>query len=296
MKRNTLFFVVFIALAISCQKQTKKDANTKDSVVLDSVHSIKNVLNFEGLYKGILPCADCEGIETEISINENATYTLKTKYLGKGSKVFEQHGTFSWNKQGNTIVFENIKNAPNQYVVTKNSLIQLDLSGNKIKGTTANSYILTKQKKAIENENAPLEKKATVNLNDRMEAKMMVKSVNPAIGKVTLAETKWQLMVLNGKAVKQTGKQLYFLKLNSKDGKFNAYAGCNTLMGNYAMPSSFGISFSNTIATKMACPKMEVERRFSQMLGEVDSYTLQENILQLKKGKKEVLAIFEPAK
>jgi len=46
----------------------------------------------------------------------------------------------------------------------------------------------------------------------------------------------------------------------------------------------------------MICDRMDTEKRFSKMLGETISYTLQDNILQLKKGKSEVLATFIPSK
>jgi len=288
--------VVFMVFLVSCQKQTKNEAVDKDSTAVAKVIDAKNTLDYEGTYKGILPCADCEGIQTEICINENATYTLKTTYLGKGAKIFIQKGNFSWNKKGNIISLENVANGPNQYEVAKNSLTQLDITGKKITGNHAADYILAKQKATIENDAAIDETKTTVDLNNRMESQTVIKKVNPAVGKVALAETKWKLMTLGGKSTKQSGKKIYFLKLNSKDGRFNGYAGCNNFSGNYVMPSAFGISFSNVISTMMACPKMGLERRFSTMLGEVDNYALKDNILQLKKGKQQVLATFEPSK
>jgi len=294
MKKNTFLFLLFVAFFTSCQKQTNSKGNANDSIVLAKVIDAKNTLNYEGNYKGILPCADCEGIETTVCLNENSTYSIRTTYLGKGNKIFEQKGTFSWNKSGNIVTFDNIENAPNQYEVAKNTLTQLDMSGKKITGNHAADYILAKQKGTIEN--GVTVNETTVNLNNKMEAKTVIKKVNPAVGKVTLAETKWKLVELHGKKIKQNGKKMYFLKLNSKDGKFRAYAGCNNFSGNYVMPSAFGIAFTNVISTEMACIDMELESRFSKMLENTDRYTLNDNILQLKKGKKEVLATFEPTK
>jgi len=296
MKKNKLLIVIIAGLLFSCQKQTNSKGNANDSLVVAKVIDAKNTLNYEGNYKGILPCADCEGIETTISLNENSTYTIRTTYLGKGNKIFEQKGTFSWNKSGNIVTFDNIENAPNQYEVAKNTLTQLDMSGKKITGSHTADYILAKQKATIENMIMADETQPTVNLNNKMEAKTVIKKVNPAVGKVTLAETKWKLVVLHGKKVKQKSKKTYFLKLNSKDGKFSAYAGCNNFGGNYVMPSAFGIAFTNVISTEMACIDMELESHFSKMLENVDRYTLNDNILTLKKGKKEVLATFEPTK
>jgi heat shock protein HslJ len=68
------------------------------------------------------------------------------------------------------------------------------------------------------------------------------------------------------------------------------------MMGSYVMPSAFGLSFSGVAMTRMACPNMDLESRFSKALEETDRYTIKDNILKLQKGKKEVLATFEPTK
>lgn len=294
------FLLILLVLAASCQQQLKNKAESKTDSVKNAVansHNAKNSLDYIGTYKGILPCADCEGLDTEITINENSTFSIKTKYVGKGDKIFELKGNFDWNRSGNMIILRQVKNGPNKYLVGENTLTQLDLSGKKITGDLASAYKLSKQPAiASAIETSEENNQSTVNLNNHMEATTVIKKVNPAVGKFTLAETKWKLVMLNKKAVTQKGNKRYFLKLNSKDGKFSAYAGCNNIMGSYVMPSAFGLSFSNIAMTRMACPDMDLEIRFSTMLEKVDSYKLKDNILQLMKGKKEVLATFEPSR
>ncbi|WP_284651949.1 copper resistance protein NlpE N-terminal domain-containing protein [Flavobacterium terrisoli] len=302
MKAKLLLFTLLLSFFISCQKQTNDKATAQDSIAkVDSLnnvaaHNAKNSLDYIGTYKGILPCADCEGLETTICINENNTYNVKTLYQGKGDKIFEQKGSFSWNKAGNTIVLDDVKNGPNQYFVGENTLTQLTLTGEKITGNLAAQYVLAKQPTTNAAIETTTEHKETVDLNSRIEAQTVIKKVNPAIGKATLAETKWKLITLNGKVVTHKGKKEYFIKLNSSDGRFAAFAGCNNMMGNYVMPSAFALSFTTVGMTKMACPNMDLETRFSTMLEKVDRYILKDNILKFKKGKTEVLATFEPSK
>ncbi|MFN3754337.1 copper resistance protein NlpE N-terminal domain-containing protein [Flavobacterium sp.] len=303
MKARLLLFLLSLSFFISCQKQTtdsnlsNQDSITKvDSINNVAAHNAKNSLDYIGTYKGILPCADCEGLETIICINENNTYNIKTKYLGKGNKIFEQKGTFSWNKAGNTIVLDHEANGPNQYFVGENTLTQLDMLGKKITGDLASDYVLAKQPETNAVIETPQKNESTVDLNNRIESQTVVKKVNPAIGKATLAETKWKLITLNGKVVDQNGKKDHFIKLNSNDGKFSAYAGCNSIMGSYMMPSAFGLSFSDVAMTRMACSNMDLEARFSKALEATDRYSIKDNILKLHKGKKEVLATFEPSK
>lgn len=113
-----------------------------------NVHNSQNALDWPGTYKGITPCADCEGIETEITLNKDSTFVMHTKYLGKAKqKVFEQKGTFSWDESGSIIVLQDLKIKPNEYMVGENTLMQLDLEGNRITGELADKYVLHMMKK-----------------------------------------------------------------------------------------------------------------------------------------------------
>ena len=285
---------------VSCQKQTKE---TETNVVVekydttkDGDHTSKISNDFIGVYKGVLPCADCKGITTTLELKENATYSLKTSYQGKSEKVFEEKGRFTWNHNINSIVLNDIKNAPNQYLVGKNSLTQLDMSGNKISGNLASNYILRKEMSSSEITKKIEESPSSEKLNNRMITKTVIKTVNPAEGKFALAKTHWKLMELNGKIVKQKGKKDFFIQLNSKDGRFHGFAGCNNFNGSYAMPKSFEISFSNIASTMMACPNMDLESKLMKTLEEVDHYSIKGNILQLKKTQATILAKFVAVK
>lgn len=43
----------------------------------------ENSLDWPGEYKGILPCHDCKGIETELELKLDNTFELTQKFLGK---------------------------------------------------------------------------------------------------------------------------------------------------------------------------------------------------------------------
>lgn len=109
-------------------------------------HNSQNALDWQGTYKGVTPCADCEGIETEIILKKDLTFVIQTKYLGKGDgKVFEEKGNFIWDKKGGKISLLGLKGRPSQYKVGENKLIQLDVNGKAIIGALAEKYVLTKE-------------------------------------------------------------------------------------------------------------------------------------------------------
>lgn len=150
--KNTFFAVVLsVAGWTACTPQNNA-ANTTDTtagdttLVADTAHTSQTSLDWSGMYKGVVPCADCEGIETTVVLNADQTYLLRTAYLGKpDAMASEKTGAFTWNTAGNTVVLSGLENTPNQYFVGENQLIQLDLAGNKITGDLAQKYVLVKQ-------------------------------------------------------------------------------------------------------------------------------------------------------
>lgn len=108
-------------------------------------------------------------------------------------------------------------------------------------------------------------------------------------GKYSLAETKWGLVELNGKAVESSGRD-YFINFDSKTGTFRAYAGCNKITGNYFMKSEGKLGFSNIITTRKACADMDDERDFFNNLQKVDNYMIEDSgkMMHFHVGKKAV--------
>ncbi len=106
-------------------------------------HNARNSLDYEGLYRGILPSASGEGIETEIYLTYDGSYVLRRSYLGKADSFFEQSGKYLWNDRGNTITLKEI-DPPNSYFVAENYIIHLDMAGERITGDLAEKYILHK--------------------------------------------------------------------------------------------------------------------------------------------------------
>lgn len=142
LKVNLKYLTVFLAffLLIGCESD-KKESDEDNTI---DIHTSENTLDWAGAYKGILPCADCEGIETVLELNNDKTYLLQTRYLGVGDeKQIEEKGTFVWDKSGQKIQLSN-KQAPNQYKIGEDVIWHLDSNGEIITGDLAVYYILRK--------------------------------------------------------------------------------------------------------------------------------------------------------
>lgn len=134
-----------------------------------------------------------------------------------------------------------------------------------------------------------------VDLLNKMSTSTTNSSTDPSEGKYALAETKWKLVELNGKAVKSATNKDYFINLDSKSGKFAAYAGCNNFSGTFVMKAANKLAFSKIAGTKMACPNRSFESNFITTIEKTDNYMIEDNVLHLHKGKA-MLAKFESIK
>ncbi|EGQ9177077.1 copper resistance protein NlpE [Vibrio alginolyticus] len=115
-----------------------------EETFVDSEHNALSALDWNGTYKGTLPCADCAGIDMTITLNQDGTYVLEENYQDKEDGQSKSEGQFTWDANGSIVTLTN-EDAPNQYFVGENVLMKLDMNGEKVTGDLAPLYNLTKQ-------------------------------------------------------------------------------------------------------------------------------------------------------
>lgn len=127
-------------------EETEVSAEEMEIPEVPDMHTAQTSLDYTGTYKGVLPCADCEGIETVVTLNEDGTYQVTSTYLGKGEdNVFEESGNYTWKDNGSDIVLEDEDGENTMYFVAENKIIRLDMEGNRIEGALADNYVLNKE-------------------------------------------------------------------------------------------------------------------------------------------------------
>src|ERR1700752_3158515 len=96
------FFILLIAWIFSCKPPSEADKTNS----MPQADNSQTSLDWPGSYRGVLPCADREGIQTVILLNKDNSYSIQTKYLGKSDSTMEHTGKFIWNEQGNAITLD----------------------------------------------------------------------------------------------------------------------------------------------------------------------------------------------
>lgn len=249
---KTLLFFTAFSLSAAMFFGCKTSETTADNS--------QNALDWQGTYIGVTPCADCEGIITSLQLNSDATYVLRQQYGGKSNKTFEKQGKFLWNEEGSTIRLQDIKQgeAPTQYKVGENRIIQLDLEGNEITGNMASMYVLAKDQDGIENRY-------------------------------------WKLVEVNGNAVvanDQWRREPHMI-LHMNGNRVTGHGGCNSFSGSYEVKEQGRVTFSAIAATKMFCAEASgVEDLMLRAIQAADSYNVNGDSLQLYRARMAPLARF----
>ncbi len=216
-------------------------------------------LDWPGVYKGLLPCADCEGIQTTITLGKDNAFTRSMNYLGKPNGQFADQGLFAWDNKGERITLTDQHGQSQSYRVGEGRLFHLSQQGQRISGENADRYILLK------------------NLTDaRIENK------------------RWQLSELMGQAVvPDPGQKTAYLQFDSENARVAGNASCNNFFGSYELREGDRINLSQLGSTMMACQNMNTESAFLQVLQKADNYAVKDDTLSLHKARMAPLARFK---
>jgi len=211
------------------------------------------VPEWAGVYTGVLPCADCPGIQTTIELLADSTYLMQTLYLDRSDELFTKSGNLIWDTRNNTVELEN--DFVKTLLVEDHTLTVL-FEGEKETGILAPYYILKKTDK-------------------------------------NLTGIHWKLVELNGTPVNdgQSPREPHIV-LATHTHRFNGSTGCNTIMGSYQIKAWGKIAFSQAATTQMMCLDMDVENRFLKIFSLIDGYVVDGNKLTFTDASNTPLARF----
>jgi len=255
MKKSILLLCSFILM--SCQTKKNIDQSKNENQMPDE-HTSMNALDWQGTYTGIVPCSDCPGIETVLTLKNNLHYTLQQSKQGEKGSITYSEGKFSWDKNGQIISLD--QRPDHRYFVGENKLRKLNPNEDKNPGGNAQQGVLSKE-----------------------------------FPKITGSH--WGLIAINGQAVtydKKRGNQPYFILQNSAENTSVVYghSGCNKFSGSFEIAEGQRLRIQKLASTKMACANMDLEQRFLTMLNTIDNYSLRGDTLTLQKARMAPMAKF----
>lgn len=136
-----LIFPALVAglFAVSCSKKEAKTEtpassdSLKTEQVADSTTTNTEKVSLSGNFEGTIPCADCSGIETKLTLNEqDKSYTLESNYLEKKDGKFTDKGTFEVSEDGTFVTLKEEGNpTPQIYHITTDAAYLVTKVGDK---------------------------------------------------------------------------------------------------------------------------------------------------------------------
>ncbi|MFA5701692.1 MAG: copper resistance protein NlpE N-terminal domain-containing protein [Desulfuromonas sp.] len=248
---KTLVVLSALLCCCACSVGGKKQGG---AVAVDA-HTSMNALDWAGTYTGTMPCADCAGIETTLTLTPARTYVLHHRYLGRqeGGNEFNYSGVFEWSQDGRSIELHGLAGGRALFQVGENRLFALDQGGARIEGVLEEAYTLTR--------------------SGAIRAGDLSAAVN------VFAGTAWHLVELEGEPLAPQ-EAAAWLVFEVEPARVHGFSGCNRFFGAYqagdAVPqrvvgTALPLKFDSMGVTMMACPPpvMEYETRFLAMLEQV---------------------------
>ena len=251
-----------LAILAACSPMSEPADNSTVQEPLenpDPAHNSRISLDWAGVYTGIIPCADCPGIDTSITLLEDGTYQRSVQYLERDERPRFDQGRFVWNDAGGVVTLM-VDDKPGQrYKVGENVLFHLDQDGNVITGGLAANYRLS----------------------------MMPSDPD-------LQNREWVLVELLGEPVSRERPPT--LRFDRATARLSGSDGCNRLMGSYRLREMNRLQIGENMAsTMMACPDMETPMQFTDALQQVDNYSIDNGELSLNRARMAPLLRFRQA-
>lgn len=131
------------AVLWGCMPQKEDSVPAQPAVARPAdAHTSRNSLDWGGVYEGVLPCADCPGIETRLRLERDGTYELSTRYLDRQDVAQTKRGRFTWHPGGNAIALD-ASGFGHQFSVGEGRLSLLNRDGT-TEGSQSPNRVLTR--------------------------------------------------------------------------------------------------------------------------------------------------------
>lgn len=240
---KSAFFLGFV-VAVLAGCAGSGPAGSNEMKVPADMHTSQNSLDWAGAYEGVLPCADCPGINTHLTLKPDGRYELSTQYLDRQASPTVVGGKFAWNASGNVITLDG---SGQRYAVGEGRLLLLYRDGPPDWSNSANHVL----KRVSSSASAP--------------------SAMAGLAQ-SLVDHRWTLesaLDAQGKPVESllpsTGRPFVF---SFSGSRLHVQGGCNQLTGAYQISVAGVLTVGSLASSMMACEPalMQADRALADLL------------------------------
>ena len=256
-------FIVLVLAAVVAGCLPRKEASDPAMAKQADMHTSQNSLDWAGVYEGVLPCADCPGIQTRLTLSRDGSYELSSLYVDRDKAPRVVRGRFNWQPGGNAITLDGERGGQ-QFAVGEGRVALLEPGA------------------------APAWPQAPQRVLKRVAS-----AAEPGVQR-TLESHRWTLdaaSTANGQGIDGlpagAGRPIVF---NFAEGRLNIEGACNRIFGGYQIDADGRLSVGRMASTMMACEPaaMKADAALAELLAEPAK-------IELAPGAEPVLRLLTPA-
>jgi len=256
-------FIVLVLATVVAGCMPRKEASDPAMAKQADMHTSQNSLDWAGVYEGVLPCADCPGIKTRLTLSRDGSYELSSLYMDRDTAPRIVRGRFSWQPNGNAITLD-AQRGGQQFAVGEGRVALLEAGAAPAWPQPAQRVL------------------------------KLVAPVAEAGVQRTLESHRWTLTAATGAQGQRidglpagTGRPIVF---NFAEGRVNIEGGCNRSFGGYQIDADGQLRVGRMASTMIACEPaaMKADAVLSELLAEPVK-------IELAPGAEPVLRLVTPA-
>lgn len=136
---------VVAALSTACVSGINTNQAADESVTINDVaiadtaleQAIEDptpqVVDWDGRWSGVFPCATCPGIDVDLTFNKDGTFWMKEKHVDSAAVAVLTKGTLKWNENTRILTLSSPKREQ-KLLFSESSAVYLDKNGSPLPG------------------------------------------------------------------------------------------------------------------------------------------------------------------
>ncbi|MGP8304899.1 copper resistance protein NlpE N-terminal domain-containing protein [Vibrio sp. YIC-376] len=113
---------------------------SQKTIVTNTNYNARDSIDWNGIYKGIVPCEDCSATHLLVELKNDGHYSLGRSYFDKMSATVMEEGGINWNEAGSILQIGEYR-----FLVEENKLFLVDQDEKSKMDGKGKPYVLNKE-------------------------------------------------------------------------------------------------------------------------------------------------------
>lgn len=141
--KQVMFLLAMATAFTACQSGNRPGSTSDSATLADSLPGTTTTAAAvpAGAFQGLLPCADCPGIDYQVNLFPDSTFEAITSYQGRGNNIASV-SIGNWITDATGVILLTDKSDTTRFRYEDHKLFMVDATGQKETGALASNYTL----------------------------------------------------------------------------------------------------------------------------------------------------------